>query len=267
MRRQPLKHNHSSGPGQAGGRDPIALLLSKVPLFLESELLPLASCATGRGLSTLPAFEHGIHTTIKRMRLLLSSSLPAYHLEPGSSGLVWLGNGENFLALIPVAALLEVMSFLDRHRGRHSLACACSAFQLPQPALHAARSMVSYASLQAPTEGPCVGLLGRWALCGGKHGCRDHSGGGGCDSQKGPASGELTRVTAAPLPPGLENHATFSASHDYPLRAPSKRSISNRKKLPGSFLPFSASTRLEIPPLQFPPTFCSLRDFTITCWL
>ena len=84
--------------------------------------------------------------------------------------------------------------------------------------------------------------------------------GGGCDSQKGPASGELTRVTAAPLPPGLENHATFSASHDYPLRAPSKRSNSNRKKLPGSFLPFSASTRLEIPPLQFPPTFCSLRD-------
>lgn len=76
--------------------------------------------------------------------------------------------------------------------------------------------------------------------------------GGGCDSQKGPASGELTRVTAAPLPPGLENHATFSASHDYPLRAPSKRSNSNRKKLPGSFLPFSASTRLEIPPLQFP---------------
>ena len=114
-----------------------------------------------------------------RMRLLLSYSLPAYHLEPGSSGLVWLGNGENFLALIPVAALLEVMSFLDRHRGRHSLVCACSAFQLPQPALHAARSMVSYASLQAPTEGPCVGLLGRWALCGGKHGCRDHSGGGG----------------------------------------------------------------------------------------
>ena len=79
MRRQPLKHNHSSGPGQAGGRDPIALLLSKVPLFLESELLPLASCATGRGLSTLPAFEHGIQTTIKRMRLLLSYSLPAYH--------------------------------------------------------------------------------------------------------------------------------------------------------------------------------------------